>query len=231
MKLHPISAAAAGALALSLQGCVTPIVVTVKDDLGRPVSGLKLKAETDNAQFRYTQVMRGVAGKDEQVYMVTDKEGVARGVFTGYVEYRDGGKLLPKLPKVYLRVEDDSQYWRLSVLPTRESGLPLSPMRAKMTVRRKLKPQLMYSGKMDFWTYDKTLDQLAIFLQKADLGYDMVYGDFLPPLGEGKHADLLLNAEILPNEKYTGEELARWYMVESRQPDPGIRVRLSADSA
>ena len=63
MKLHPISAAAAGALALALQGCFTPVEVTVKDDLGRPVSGLKLKAKTDNSVHNYALAMQGIKGR------------------------------------------------------------------------------------------------------------------------------------------------------------------------
>ena len=208
------------ALALSLQGCVTPIVVTVKDDLGRPVSGLKLKAKTDNSVHNYALAMQGIKGRNEAISFKTDENGVGSGLFWGYVEYEDREELKPS---VYIRLADDSNYWNYTTLPAREKAWPFSTMRATMTLRRKIKPHLMNYGAMKLDMLKPTPEKKTLFLQKSEIGYDMVYGDFLPPLGDGAHADLILQAEILPNEKFKGEELAKFFLEESLLPDPGSK--------
>lgn len=213
-------------LTLLNQGCVTPIEVSVKDDLGNPVVGLKIEAKAVNSIHNYGLKLKGVSPRYENVIFNTDSDGRGRGEFFDYIEYHDQEGLKSS---VYVYLVDTSKYWPYSVQAVRENTLPMSPLRAKIVLRRKINPHQMNYGVMNLklsggfsaWLPQDSPELKAIFLQKTEVGFDMVYGDFLPPLGKGTQADLLIQAEILPNEKYSGLESARFFLEESRQPDPG----------
>lgn len=213
-------------LTLLNQGCATPIEVSVKDDLGNPVIGLKIKAEAVNSVYNYGLKLKGLNSRYENVIFNTDSDGKGRGEFFDYIECHDQEGLKSSVD-VYLA--DESRYWPYTVQAVRENTLPFTPLRANMVLRRKIYPHRMnygvmalkLSGGFPAWLPQDSPELKAIFLQKTEVGFDMVYGDFLPPLGKGTQADLFIQAEILPNEKYSGLESARFFLEESRQPDPG----------